>query len=183
MKLFTRNKKQSKEAARQLTVWQRQAFAYPAPAPGALPYATYEGMERDSMVQTVLTVKRLGVVAAKYSVTGSNPQRVRFVEEAFERMEGSPLTVVGQATGGLMTTPTAAQVEAARTSRMTIAGAHTVGAPDGGAGLPIAGWSREHGDLRVPHFIGLHAVQVLPAAFWLIAPVGSAVRRRRALFV
>ena len=111
--------------------------------------------------------------------------RQRFADEAFGwalRM-GMLLTVLGQATGGLMTNPTQAQLAAARTTRLTVAGAHTVGAPDGGLGVPVTGWSREHGDLRVPHFIGLHAVQLLPAAVWLIGPLGSAVRRRRAVFV
>jgi len=76
---------------------------------------------------------------------------------------GMTLTIVGAATGGLMTRPTAAQLEQARTTHvMTVSGAHTVGAPDGGPGLPGTGWSREHGDLRVPHFVGLHALQLLP---------------------
>ena len=71
---------------------------------------------------------------------------------------GMTLTIVGAFTGGLMTRPTTAQLADARAGgRMTVAGAHTVGGPDGGPGLPVTGWSREHGDLRVPHFIGLHA--------------------------
>jgi hypothetical protein len=86
---------------------------------------------------------------------------------------GLVITIIGASTGGFMTRPTAAQLEEARTTgRMAIAGAHTVGAPDGGPGLPGTGWSVEHGDLRIPHFVGLHAMQILPL-------LALALRRRR----
>lgn len=83
---------------------------------------------------------------------------------------GMTMTIVGAFTGGLMTAPTEPQLAAARAGRgMAIAGAHTVGAPDGGPGLPGTGWSVEHGDLRVPHFLGLHALQAMPIVAIVLA--------------
>ena len=94
---------------------------------------------------------------------------------------GMTMTIVGAFTGGLMTTPTEQQLAAARAGEgMTIAGAHTVGAPDGGPGMPGTGWSTEHGDLRVPHFLGLHALQALPIVALVLArrKLSDAIRVR-----
>lgn len=46
---------------------------------------------------------------------------------------------------------------------------HTVGALNDNSNLFIVGWSKTVGDLRVAHFIGMHALQVLPLlAFYFI---------------
>ena len=65
---------------------------------------------------------------------------------------GMVVTVLGSATGGLM----------------IHTGSHTVGALDGGLGIPGLGWSLHHGDLRIPHFFGLHAVQLIPFLVFLV---------------
>jgi len=46
---------------------------------------------------------------------------------------------------------------------------HTVGLVNDNSNLFIVGWSRLAGDLRIAHFIGMHALQVLPLlAFYLL---------------
>jgi uncharacterized integral membrane protein len=91
---------------------------------------------------------------------------------------GMLISVLGSASGGLMTVPTAGQRAAmARHERVTVSGAHTVGAPDGGPGVPGVGWSEQHGDLRIPHFTGMHALQIIPLLVWL------ARRKRTVRFV
>lgn len=76
---------------------------------------------------------------------------------------GLIITIIGLAEGYLMTNPTAQQMAGWQAGeRITIIGAHSVGVPDGGPGLPVLNWSTVGGDLRIGHFVGMHAMQVIP---------------------
>jgi hypothetical protein len=46
---------------------------------------------------------------------------------------------------------------------------HTIGAVDGGAGLPFTNWSTQAGDIRAAHFFTLHGLQAIPLFAWFVA--------------
>lgn len=88
---------------------------------------------------------------------------------------GLIIALVGLSVGFLMVIPTAAQLADPTSSTY---GSHSVGGDDATGGIFFLGWNTAHGDLRVSHFIGMHALQVLPIlAITLpgrsVRPIGS----------
>lgn len=93
---------------------------------------------------------------------------------------GLGLAVVGMALGYLMGFTGKQLVRDADGTVVELVAGHTVldnpslNAHDGVGGMPITHWSTIGGDLRIPHFLGLHAIQVL-----LLAVVALAWLARR----
>lgn len=73
---------------------------------------------------------------------------------------GLALSTLGMATAFALVQEEERVVEDTYGNEVTLSGAHGIGDPDGN-GMFLTGWSTTGGDLRVPHFIGLHGIQVL----------------------
>jgi hypothetical protein len=89
---------------------------------------------------------------------------------------GAVISLAGIGMGALMTSPTDTQLASMDNGTFKgIIGAHTVGREDGGPVMPITGWSTTGGDLRIPHFVGMHALQVLPLLVLLMTVLAARV--------
>jgi hypothetical protein len=100
----------------------------------------------------VVWVATLVIAVVLFANPGPDPARNLAIRA------GAVISLIGMLLGFLMTIPSAAQIQA----KDGIVGAHTVGLADGGPGIPLLGWSTVGGDLRIPHFVGMHALQLLP---------------------
>jgi hypothetical protein len=104
--------------------------------------------------------------------------RQRMPDQAFawSLRLGVLISAIGMAAAFFMVTPTPEQAAAIADGYSPhIVGAHSVRVADGGPGLPVLGWSTVGGDLRAAHFVGLHALQILPFLGWLLT-------RRKSVF-
>jgi hypothetical protein len=118
----------------------------------------------DAMIFTVMGAT-IAVFWVVNLVIGVLVLRERFAEPAtlWAIRIGLGLALIGMAVAFMMPAPTGAQLAVENAGgRSAMLGAHSVGVADGGPGMPITHWSTIGGDLRVPHFFGIHALQALP---------------------
>jgi hypothetical protein len=60
-----------------------------------------------------------------------------------------------------------------RTRQFEYTWLRTLGRRYGGPRLPVLNWSKNHGDLRAAHFLGLYGIQIIPLIGWWL------LRRKR----
>ena len=122
-----------------------------------------------SMFWFVLVTWAANLIAAVLLLIQRLPNRAF----AWSLRLGVLISFVGMGVAFFMTSATPDQLAAEEAGNgKPTAGAHSVGVEDGGPGLPITGWSTESGDLRVPHFFGLHGLQAPPLFGLLLTGFG-----------
>jgi hypothetical protein len=96
----------------------------------------------DPLNSVFVLILLIFALQSKYNVSRSSQLGIVF---------GIFIFLAGSAVGGLM----------------VMRGQSGVGVSPGGPGLQVFNWSTKGGDLRVAHFLGIHALQFLPVAGWL----------------
>lgn len=129
-------------------------------------YATpFDAAVFSTMAVVIVLVWLMSALAAGLLIA----QRMDDPAFAWSLRLGLVIALIGMGIAFCMPQPTPAQRAALSAGTPpTVLGAHSVGVVDGGPGLPIVGWSTVGGDLRVPHFVGLHGLQALPLFGWLL---------------
>ncbi|MEV6441560.1 hypothetical protein [Amycolatopsis sp. NPDC051716] len=136
---------------------------------------------QDALIYNVMGKMIMGLWAATLVLTvlvmfTKVPDRASF----WAVRTGAALSPAGISLGILMTSPTARQLAQWKAGGTPdVVGAHTVGLANGGPGLPILGWSTVAGDLRIPHFAGMHALQALPLLAIALLALASRFPRLR----
>lgn len=140
----------------------------------------------NAVLATVMGLSVAALIAASVAIV-----KALFAHRFEDRAVGTLLraalviTLAGTSlTGLLMTAPRGGQVHALLSrGHVSTIGAHTVGAEDGGRGIRVLGWSADHGDLRPPHFVALHALQILPVLYFVCVRARAFVPPARRLLL
>ncbi|WP_016883296.1 MULTISPECIES: hypothetical protein [unclassified Rhodococcus (in: high G+C Gram-positive bacteria)] len=88
---------------------------------------------------------------------------------------GMFLAVAGMALGYLMGLQGRQTTTDASGRVVELAARHSVGVTDDHPGLPVTNWSTSGGDLRIPHFVGLHGLQVMLIGALVLSVLSSRI--------
>ncbi len=128
----------------------------------------------------VITGVVIAIGVAGFIATGAASRWAR--AERIAVRWGIGVFVAAAFLGNVMVRPTHEQRRQAEAAgRPGVWGSHFVGSMEGATRTwALTGWSRESGDLRVPHFIGMHAIQVLLLLVFLAKRLGVSMDDARA---
>ena len=133
------------------------------------------------MAISIMVFWVLNVIAAIFLLREKMPNRVLATAVRLSLF----IAIIGMAVAFSMTAPNATQMAALQSGqKLALYGGHNVNALVDGQTrmIPFLGWNMDGGDLRIAHFIGLHAMQVLPLlAWWLLRRRNLSAGRQVAL--
>lgn len=133
----------------------------------------------EPVAQTVRTVFSVGVgplllvtlvIAILVLIDRTGDRAVRRALGAGLGLAAASMVVAQWLAGSAGSTPRT--VTDANGDPVVMTGGHGIGDPDGN-GMFLTHWSTTGGDLRVPHFVGLHAIQVLLLVTAILAVLAS----------